>query len=167
MLLQKAEQIRTEAENLILPRDTVSEPAKKAAAKVSTLKDKAAKDKMEIIDAKNKAVNATASAKKARAKIDEVLKKLLQILKEIEGLDTVDTSKVNELDKRLDKEIAGARAVDGMLNNITETHRIIKERIKEYTIDIARLKKEMTKVDEIIKILPTDCKKRTTENEGK
>lgn len=166
-LFQKAEEIRKEAEKLNLPRDTVSEPAKKAAAKVSTLKDKATKDKVEIGAAKDKAVSASASAKRARVKIDEVLKKLLEILKEIDGLDTVDTNKLNKLDKRLDEEITGARAVDGMLNNVTETHRIIRNRIREYTLDIERLKKEMSKLQRILDIMPSVCKKRTVEPESK
>jgi chromosome segregation ATPase len=156
-----------EAENLILPRDTVSEPAKKAAAKILTLKDKVTKDKTAIDTAKGEAVNATASAKRARAKIDEVLKKLLELLREIDTLDMVDTSKLNDLEKRLDKEIAGARAVDGSLNNVVETHRIIRDRIKEYTVDIERLKREMKKLEDVIDILPNVCKKRVTQPEGK
>ena len=166
LYVQKAEKIREKAENLTLPRDTVSEPAMKAADKVIVLKDQAKKDKIAIDTAKGKAMNATDVAKKARTKIEEVLRKLLELLKEIDNLDSVNVTKLTELEGKLKDEINGARAIDVSLNGLQETQTIIRERIKEYTVDLDRLKKEMAKVDSVLAAMPRICKKRLSKIES-
>ncbi|EDO36523.1 predicted protein, partial [Nematostella vectensis] len=163
----KAEKIRIEAQNLTLPTDTVSTPAKRAADKLQELKDRVGRERDAIAAAKEKSTNATAASKRARDKIDEVLRKLNELLKEIDNLDMVDMNKLDELEKKLDNEIESERKVDGALANVEDTHRIIRERITEYTVDLERLKKQMAQVQNVINSMPDTCKKRITKSEGR
>lgn len=158
--------IRKEAEDLSLPHDTVSEPAKKAAAKVVVLKDKVMKDKDAIDSSKDQANNATAEARKARTKIEEVLKKLLALLKAIDNLDSVNVTQLTKLEDKLQDELNGLRVIDVSVNNVEQTQEVIRESVKKYSFDIRRLEKEMNTLEAVLDALPRTCVKKTSEIEG-
>lgn len=124
------------------------------------------KDKEAIGSAKDKANNATEAARKARVKIDEVLKKLLALLQAIDDLDSVNVTQLEKLENKLQNELNGLRAIDVDVKNVEQTQTVIRESIKQYTFDIERIKKEMKMMTEVLDAMPRDCKKKTSPIEG-
>lgn len=53
------------------------------------------------------------------------------------------------------------------VNDVEQTQTIIRERIKEYTVDLERLKREMKKLSDVVDAMPLECVKKVSEIESR
>lgn len=132
--------------------------------KLTGYKEDAEEEREYIAKALNKTKTAGATAKKAREKIKEVLDKLLALWKEIEGVGTVNISRLDQVDNQLNN--VSLHEVDREVMGVEETSVVIKEKIRLFTIDLERLRAEKKKLQVRFRKLPKVCPRVTPETEG-
>lgn len=158
---QKAEMIKKEAEGLQIPDDNVTAPVSEAASQLSDYKSVAEGQGQSIEDALNKTKKAGEAAEKAREKIADVLAKLLALLKEIDGVGTVNISRLSNIDKQLENETDTVRQLDREVLAVEQQSEVIKESIKKYTIDLELYRAEKKLLQEMYEKLPKICPRKT------
>lgn len=157
---QKAELIKEEAEELQIPEDNVTEPVSKANDKLRGYKEDAAGQKESIAKALKRTKTAAAAAKRARDKIKDVLEKLLVLLKEVQGLETVNASRINQLYEQFHND------TDDDVSRVVETSVIIRKKIRMFTINLKKLRAEKDVLQGRYEKLPTVCPRETPPPEG-
>lgn len=165
-MTQKAEIIKKEAEELQIPEDNVTEPVSKANDKLRGYKEDAAGQKESIAKALKRTKTAAAAAKRARDKIKEVLEKLLVLLKEVQGLETVNASRINQLHEQFRNASDDLTAVEGKVIGVEKTSFIIREKIRVFTINLKKLRAEKEVLQGRYEKLPTVCPRETPPPEG-
>ena len=156
--------IKKEAEELQIPEDNVTETVTEANDKLTGYKEDAEEERENIAKALNKTETASAAAKRAREKIKEVLDKLLALWKEIEGVGTVNISRLEQLDNQLNN--VSLRALDREVMGVENTSVVIKEKIRLFTVDLQRLRAEKQRLQERYIKLPKVCPRVTPAPEG-
>lgn len=160
-LQQKAEMIRKEAEQLAIPEDNLTAPVSEAASQLSEYKTIAEEQGQSIEDALNKTKEAGEAAKEARDKIQSVLEKLQALLAEIEGLGTVNISRLNNLEGQLQNDTETVRQLDREVLAVEQQSEVIQESIKKYTIDLGKYRAEKKLLQEMYEKLPKVCPRVT------
>lgn len=163
---QKAEMTKKEAEELQIPEDNVTAPVSQANDKLTGYKNNAKEQSDSIANALNKTKTAGVAANKARDKIKEVRDKLLALLKEIEGLGTVNSTRLDNLENKLINETDSVREVDREVMKVEKQNIVIKEKITLYTINLEKLRAEKEILEERYKKLPKVCPRQTPVTEG-
>ena len=157
--------IKKEAEELTIPEDNVTAPVSEAASQLSDFKTTAEAQGQSIKDALNKTKEAGEAAKEARDKIQDVLKKLKALLAEIDGLESVNMSRLNNLDEQLKNDSETVRQLDREVLAVEQQSEVIKERIRKYTIDLGKYRAEKKLLQEMYEKLPKVCPRVTPEPE--
>jgi len=157
--------IKKEAEELTIPEDNVTEPVLEAASQLSGYKITAEAQEHSIEVALNKTKEAGEAAKEARDKIEDVLRKLQALLLEINGLDSVNMSRLNDLEEQLENEKGTERQLDREVEAVELQSRDINETIQRYTIDMNKYRAEKTLLQEMYEKLPKVCPRVTPEPE--
>lgn len=153
--------IKNEALELEIPQDNVTEPVSKANDKLTEYKKSAKEQTQSIASALNSTKVAGSAAKKARDKIKEVLDKLLALLKEIDNVGTVNTTRLDELENQLFNRTKTINEVDEEVGSVEKTRVVIREKIKEYTIDLEKLRAAKNVLEERYSQLPKVCPRVT------
>lgn len=160
-LEQKAEMIKKEAEELQIPDDSVTKPVSDAAIQMAYHKTVIAGQAESIKDVLNKTKKAGEAAEEARTKIADVLAKLQALLKEIDGVGTVNMSRLNNIEEQLENETDTVRQLDREVLAVEQQSEIIKESIKKYTIDLDLYRAEKKLLQEMYEKLPKICPRLT------
>lgn len=133
----------------------------KTAANFTAYKVKANEMK-NATKATNKTVSdARSEANKSIKKVNEVMKKLVDLLEQIDNLKTVNESVIAELEKSM-KNLTRSSSTNGsaQVEGVNETRKIIKKSILTYTFDLERLKKEIAWAKKTYQSLPNFCPKK-------
>jgi len=158
---EKAEKIRKEAEELEIPEDNVTLPVSQANEKLTGYKQEAKDQAEDIASALNKTKTAGVAATKARDKIQEVLEKLVDLLKGIDDLGIVNGSKLDHLEEQLLNETDKDRQLDREIIGVEKQSEIIKNTIILYTINLEKLRATKEVLEERYKKLPKVCPRET------
>ena len=145
----------------------MTEPVAQASGNLSYYRVKA--DEMKnASNAANKTVHlATRQAKQAFEKVNEVIKKLFDLLEQIENLKTINESEITELENAIKKFTIfnSSREMDDF-KAVIETEKVIKRSIVNYTLDLERLKREIAWAKSVYQNLPQICPKNLVCGEG-
>ena len=114
-----------------------------------------------IEDALNKTKEAGEAATEARDKIQDVLEKWQALLAEIDGLDNVNMSRLNNLEEQLQNDRETVRQIDREVLAVELQREAIKESIKKYTIDLGKYRAEKKLLQEMYEKLPKVCPRVT------
>ena len=114
-----------------------------------------------IEDALNKTKEAGEAATEARDKIQDVLEKLQALLAEIDGLDNVNMSRLNNLEEQLQNDRETVRQIDREVLAVELQREAIKESIKKYTIDLGKYRAEKKLLQDMYEKLPKVCPRVT------
>lgn len=152
--------IKKEAEELRIPEDNVTAPVSEAANQLTDYKTTAEAQGQSIADALNKTKEAGEAAKKAREKIKDVMDKLLALLNEIDGVGTVNMSRLAHLEGQLVNETDTVRELDREVLAVEQQSELIKESIVEYTIDLEKYRKEKKLLEVMYEKLPKVCPRK-------
>ena len=153
--------IKKEAEELTIPEDNITEPVSEAASQLSDYKTTAEAQGQSIEDALNKTKEAGEAATEARDKIQDVLERLQELLAEIDGLDNVNMSRLNNLEEQLQNDTQAVRQLDREVQAVELQSKVIKESIKKYTIDLDKYRAEKKLLQEMYEKLPKVCPRVT------
>lgn len=153
--------IRKEAEELTIPEDNLTAPVTEATSQLSDYKTTAEEQGQSIENALNKTKEAGEAAKAARDKIQNVLEKLQALLAEIEGLGTVNISRLNNLEEKLQDDTETVRQLDREVLAVEQQSEVIQESIKKYTIDLGKYQAEKRLLQEMYEKLPKVCPRVT------
>ena len=164
-LQQKAGMIKKEAEELTIPEDNVTEPVLEATSQLSDYKIVAEVQGQSIEVALNKTKEAGEAAKEARNKIQDVLEKLKALLADIDGLDNVNMSRLNNLEEQLQNDTETERQLDREVLAVEQQRQFINESITRYTIDMNKYRAEKKLLQEMYEKLPKICPRVTPEPE--
>lgn len=158
---EKAKEIKEEAELLTIPEDNVTDPVLEATDELNDHKNTAAEEEKSIAGALNKTKEAGEAAKNAREKIKEVHDRLMALLKEIEGLGSVNMTIMNRIKNQLQNETDLVRQLDREVSAVEKEREQIKNQIKEYTIDLTRYRAQKRLLQETYEKLPKVCPRTT------
>lgn len=158
---EKAKEIKEAAELLTIPEDNVTDPVLEATDELNDHKNTAAEEEKSIADALNKTKEAGEAAKNAREKIKEVRDRLMALLKEIEGLGSVNMTIMNRIKNQLQNETDLVRQLDREVSAVEKEREQIKNQIKEYTIDLTRYRAQKKLLQETYEKLPKVCPRTT------
>lgn len=153
--------IKKEAEGLKIPEDNVTAPVSEAASQLSDYKSVAEGQRQSVEDALNKTKKAGEAAEEARKKIADVLAKLQALLGEIDGLGTVNMSRLNNIEKQLQNESDTVRELDREVLAVEKQRRVIKESIRKYTTDVELYQAEKELLQRMYDKLPKVCARVT------
>lgn len=165
VLKQKAETIKKEAEELDIPEDNVTEPVMKAGNKLKEYAETADNDRDNIATALKRTKTAGAASKRARDKIDEVRKKLLALLKEIDEFGVVNNTRVNQLNNSVNKQTSTLTDIERDVKNVEQTRTVVNQKITSLTLDLTKLKAAKKALEENYEKLPKVCTRQTPRTE--
>ena len=165
-MFQSANEIKTDANNLEIPTDNLTAPAQAARGRLDGFNATAKRQKEAIARAKNGAAMALNASQSARQKVEEVLRKLEELLSELDKLKLIDEATITDLENQLDNETFMLMVVDREIQDLETEHERIQARIKQYTLDLERLKKERLLVKKNFDSLPKKCPKLSNPTEG-
>lgn len=138
----------------------------KANDKLRGYKEDAAGQKESIAKALKRTKTAAAAAKRARDKIKDVLEKLLVLLKEVQGLETVNASRISQLAEQFHNDTDHLTALESEVIGVENTSVIIRKNIEWYTINLKKLRAEKDVLQGRYEKLPTVCPRETPPPEG-
>ena len=121
-----------------------------------------------ISTAANKTVQiARSNAKQAINKVETVMTKLLELLKQIDNLKTINESRIRELEDAVKSITSYAGSDDfGGVNALNGTQTVIKKSITKYTLDLERLRREIDWARKTYESLPDFCPRKPSCPEG-
>lgn len=94
-------------------------------------------------------------------KIKEVRDRLSALLDEIEGLDSVNMTRMNRIENQLQNETDLVRQLDREVSTVEKQSELVKNKIIEYTIDLTKLIKQKELLQKNYENLPKVCPRTT------
>ena len=141
-------------------------PAKNATAQIGIYKIRAEAHRIAANDtAKRIEVSRNASVRSV-VKINEVIKKLLDLLRQLDQFETIDEEALQKLERIEKSDAAVADAIAKQFGALEATQIVIKKSIRLYRLDLEMLKKQIAGARAIYESMPDVCLKVPPAVEG-
>lgn len=154
------------AEQLVIPADNVTEPVSNAKRQMHDYKTKSNATYSLAISANETIQKTKQTSRQAIAKIEQVLKKLQDLLAKLDGLDNIDWNQLEKLENVLRNASAGGDKAFNRVSELKERQEVIVKSIAKYRLDLEEVKKQIKWARMVYDSFPDVCLKVDTPNEG-
>ena len=146
-----------EAEKLQIPTDNVTEPSKRAKLQMDDYAARYEIAAQQANSARTKVEDAQGATNRSMVKIEQVLKKLQELLAKLDNISRIDWDQLERLEDVLRNASAQGDKAFSHVSDLEETQEVIKKSIVTYQLDLRELKKQIALANVLYESMPSVC----------